>query len=223
MVDRFGDYDTWFARALEPTGARIAVHDVVSGAPPDPGSADGWMITGSRSSLTTVEPWAERLMEWIREIARRETPLLGVCYGHQAVCAALGGGVMRHPRGWEIGTVEVELTPAGRRDPLFQGFPDRFRVQTTHEDHVAELPPEAVLLAGNLHSPVQAAAIGDAIRTVQVHPEVTTAIASDFVTHRRHLLGSDPSVDDAPHAPRVLTNFVTSFVAPRAADASPRY
>jgi GMP synthase (glutamine-hydrolysing) len=220
MIDRFGDYDAWFARALEPTGARVEVHDVVAEAPPDPGSADGWVITGSRSSLTAVESWAEQLLEWIREAARREAPLLGVCYGHQAVSKALGGDVLRHPHGWEIGTVEIELTEAGRRDPLFDGFPERFLVQTTHEDHVVELPPDAVLLAGNLHSPVQAAAIGASIRTVQFHPEVTAPIAADFVAHRRPLLASDPLLEEAPHGPRVLTNFVTGFVQSRAVPAA---
>lgn len=217
MVDRFGDYDAWFERALRPTGARVEVHDVLTEAPPDLGMADGWVITGSRSSLTAVEPWAEKLLEWIREAARREAPILGVCYGHQAVCAALGGSVLRHPRGWEIGTVEIELTEAGRRDPLFEGFPDRFLVQTTHEDHVVELPPEAILLAGNLHSPVQAAAIGSTIRIVQFHPEVTTPIASDFVAHRRHILEAEPTVAEAPHASRVLENWVSAFVARRGA------
>jgi GMP synthase (glutamine-hydrolysing) len=212
MIDRFGDYDAWFARALEPAGVRITVHDVVVSPPPDHDSAGGWMITGSRSSLTAPEPWAEPLMGWIREATAREVPLLGVCYGHQAVCAALGGRVVRHPEGWEIGTVSVELTAAGRDDPLFAGFPERFLVQTTHEDHVTELPAGAVLLAGNVHSPVQAAAIGPRTRTVQFHPEVTTPIAADFVARRRDQLARDTVVVDALLASRVLTNFVDAFV-----------
>lgn len=215
MVERFGDYDAWFVRALEPTGAQLVVHDVVAKAPPDPATADGWLITGSRSSLTTPpEPWARRLLDWIGQAVERESPLLGVCYGHQAVCAALGGRVVRHPMGWEIGSVEVELTEAGRNDPLFAGFPDRFLVHTTHEDHVAELPPGAILLASNPHSPVQAAAIGPTTRTVQFHPEVTEPIAADFVSHRRHLVRGEPTVGEAPHAPRVLENWVTGFTAP---------
>lgn len=216
MIERHGDYDAWFVRALEPTGARILVHDVTRGAPPEPGAAGGWVITGSRSSVVQPEPWAERLLDWIRDAAVASAPVLGVCYGHQAVCAALGGRVERHAAGWEIGTVEVELTEAGRRDPLFVGFPDRFLVQTTHEDDVVDLPPGAVLLAGNPHSPVQAAAVGRSIRTVQFHPEVTTPIAADFVERRRALLSREPAVAEAPLARRVLTNFVTAFVEGRA-------
>lgn len=216
MIERFGDYDAWFVRALEPTGVRILVHDVTRSAPPALDAAGGWVITGSRSSVVRSEPWAEHLLAWIRDAAAAGAPVLGVCYGHQAVCAALGGRVERHAAGWEIGTVEVELTEAGRSDPLFAGFPHRFRVHTTHEDEVVELPPGAVLLASNPHSPVQAAGIGRSIRTVQFHPEVTTPIAADFVERRRALLGRDATVMDAPHAARVLPNFVTAFVQNRA-------
>jgi GMP synthase (glutamine-hydrolysing) len=163
------------------------------------------------------EPWTAPLLGWIREVASRDSPLLGVCYGHQAICEALGGRVERHPGGWEIGTTEVELTSAGREDPLFAGLPDRFRVQTTHEDYVALLPPDATLLAVNPHTEVQAIALGPLVRGVQFHPEVTEEIAQDFVARRRHLLEREPEVVTSPHAGRILANFVKGFVRPRRA------
>lgn len=212
MIERFGDYDVWFSRALEPLGVRCIVQNVVQHPPPPPDEADGWIVTGARASVVEPEPWAERLMEWIREATARETPLLGVCYGHQAICAALGGRVERHPAGWEIGTTGIELTEAGRKDPLFAGFPDRFLVQSTHEDHVAEPPPGALLLATNPHTPLQAVAVGAAIRGVQFHPEVTTEISRDFTARREHLLQAPARVEDAPFADRVLGNFVSAFV-----------
>lgn len=216
MILRFGDYDAWFARAL---GSEVAcrVHEAQEGELPDPDEADGWIVTGARGSVARPEPGTERLLDWIREVARRDSPLLGVCYGHQAICAALGGRVERHPGGWEIGTTEVELTAAGREDPLFAGFPERFSVQTTHEDYVAHLPPDATLLAVNPHTEVQAIALGPRVRGVQFHPEVTEEIARDFVVRRRHLLEREPEVETTPHAARILTNFVAAFVAPRRA------
>lgn len=218
MIERFGDYDAWFTRALEPTGARVAVHDAVRHAPPAPTAADGWIVTGARSSVVDPEPWADRLMEWIGEVAGAGIPLLGVCYGHQAIAAALGGRVERHPAGWEIGTAGVELTAVGKEDPLFNGFPWRFLVQTTHQDHVAEAPPSARLLATNPHTPVQAMAIGPALRSVQFHPEVTVEISRDFVERRRHLV-EGAKVEESPLAGRVLENFVDAFVRKRARTA----
>ena len=210
MIVRFGDYDAWFVRELEPTGPRTRVHGP-DGALPDLDDADAWIVTGARSSVLDQDERVRRLLAWIREAVEREVPLLGVCYGHQAVAAALGGRVERHPAGWEIGTVEVELTEEGRTDPLFEGFPPRFQVQTTHEDQVVALPPGAVLLARNDHSPCQALAVGESCRTVQFHPEVGRAIAEDFVARRRPLLDRPVKVDDAPLAVRVLENFVRHF------------
>lgn len=216
MILRFGDYDEWFARAL---GSEVAcrVHEGRDGELPDPDAADGWIVTGARGSVARPDSSTERLFDWIRDVARRDSPLLGVCYGHQAICQALGGRVERHPGGWEIGTTEVELTEAGREDPLFAGFPERFCVQTTHEDYVALLPPDATLLAVNPHTEVQAIALGPRVRGVQFHPEVTEEIARDFVTRRRHLVTREPEVEVTPHAARILTNFVEEFVRPRRA------
>ena len=215
MILRFGDYDAWFRRALG-DDVECVVHEPGTRLP-DPESAEGWIVTGARDSVTSPGPGTGSLLDWIRDVARREVPLLGVCYGHQVVCEALGGRIERHPGGWEIGTTEVELTAAGREDPLFAGLPDRFRVQTTHEDYAALLPPDATLLAVNPHTEAQAIAVGPTVRGVQFHPEVTEEIARDFVDRRRHLVAAEPAVEASPHAAGILANFVDGFVRKRRA------
>jgi GMP synthase (glutamine-hydrolysing) len=214
MIVRFGDYDAWFSRELEPAGLSTRAHGP-DGRLPDLGQADAWIVTGARSSVLDQDERVERLLTWIRSAVEREIPLLGVCYGHQAVAAALGGRIERHPAGWELGTVQIELTDEGRNDPLFAGFPTRFLVHTTHEDQVVAPPPGAVLLARNDHTPCQALAFGGSCRTVQFHPEVGRAIAEDFVARRRHLLDRPSVVEDAPLAGRVLENFVRHFAGGR--------
>jgi GMP synthase (glutamine-hydrolysing) len=210
MIERFGDYDAWFVRALGPdVGTRVHGPD---GRLPEPGDVDAWIVTGARSSVLDEGTEVERLLDWIREVVVRQVPLLGVCYGHQAVAAALGGRVERHAAGWEIGTVEVELTDEGRSDLLFAGFPHRFLVHTTHEDQVAEAPPGATILARNDHTPFQALGIGESIRTVQFHPEVDEQIARDFVDRRRHLIHDSPVVAETTIGRRTLANFVQGFV-----------
>ncbi len=215
MIERFGDYDAWFRRVLEPVGVDCRVYALSDGQAPDPGAADGWIVTGARSSVVDESPLVDGLLEWIRTVVDRGAPLLGVCYGHQAIAAALGGRVGLHPDSWELGTVEVALTECGREDPLFAGFPDRFQVQATHEDYVVELPPGGVSLASNAHTAVQALAVGESCRGIQFHTEVTTEISRDFVARRGHLVNPAPVVADAPLATRVLTNFVDQFVRAR--------
>jgi GMP synthase (glutamine-hydrolysing) len=215
MIERFGDYDAWFRRVLQPIGIDCRVFALSDEPPPDPDTVDGWIVTGARSSVVDDDPRVDDLLGWIRTVVERQKPLLGVCYGHQAIAAALNGRVEVHPGGWELGTVEVELTDKGREDPLFAGCPDRFWVQATHEDHVAELPPGGVSLASNDHTTVQALAVGEGCRGVQFHPEVTTDISRDFVARRAHLVDPTPVITDAALATSVLTNFADHFVRTR--------
>jgi GMP synthase (glutamine-hydrolysing) len=132
------------------------------------------VVTGSYASVTERAPWMLELGEVLLQAAE-SVPVLGVCFGHQLLAAALGGTVERNPRGPEVGTREVTLTEAGRGDPLLAGLPDRLAVQQFHADHVPAVPPGAVLLAGGAHTPVQAFAHGPRLRAVQFHPEFTVA------------------------------------------------
>jgi GMP synthase-like glutamine amidotransferase len=103
-------------------------------------------------------PWVARQIEWLRAV---EVPVLGVCFGAQALAAALGGSVHRLDRpeiGWV--TVDSERLPAG---PWFAWHEDGFT-----------LPPGAEELASNAFG-VQAFAHGHHLG-VQFHPEVTPAI-----------------------------------------------
>ncbi len=167
-----GGFDRWFreglgpradVRVVEPAGARDAAR-----------SSDGVVLTGSYASVTERAPWMVALGEALLEAAAR-VPVLGVCFGHQLLASALGGAVERNPRGPELGTREVTFTDAGRADPLFAGLPPRLAVQQLHEDHVAAVPPGAVLLAAGAHAPVQAFGAGPRLRAVQFHPEFTVA------------------------------------------------
>jgi GMP synthase (glutamine-hydrolysing) len=167
-----GGFDRWFreglgdaaeVRVVECSGARAAARE-----------ADGVVLTGSYASVTERAPWMVELGEVLIHAAAR-IPVLGVCFGHQLLAAALGGVVERNPRGPEVGTREVELTEAGRADALLAGLPARLAVQQLHEDHVPAVPPGAVLLATGTHAPVQAFAAGPRLRAVQFHPEFTAA------------------------------------------------
>ncbi len=169
-----GDYDRWFLQTIGLSGFRFDVVLAHQGAklPDEPRAYDAVMMTGSPLSVTQLQPWMERAGDYMAEAAERGVPVLGVCFGHQLLAHAYGGRVVRSPLGREVGTVEVALTPAGRTDPLFEGLPDRFAVQATHEDIVEAPPPGTTVLAGNVHTSVQALAFGRHGRGVQFHPEM---------------------------------------------------
>lgn len=152
-----------FRRELD---ADLAEFDATAGELPADFAFDGVVVTGSASSVYDDDDWIAALNEWLAEADERDLPILGVCYGHQALAVALGGRV-EYMGEYEIGYRTVEQT---RTDAdLFEGVPEVFTAFTTHSDHVVDLPPEATLLAENEYG-VHAFRRGHAFG-VQFHPE----------------------------------------------------
>jgi GMP synthase (glutamine-hydrolysing) len=214
-----GDFPDWFARRLAPRVALRVVRPYEAPLTPLAGF-DAVLVTGSPRSVVTPEPWMDAAAAWLLEVARTR-PVLGVCFGHQLLARALGGEVIRNPRGREAGTAEVALTDAGRADPLFAGCPERMLLQQTHEDHVSRVPARATVLAVNDFSPVQAFAWGDAVRCVQFHPEMDAAHSRAYGACRAARYDAQcpggaaavvASIRESPHGALVLDNWLGRFV-----------
>jgi GMP synthase (glutamine-hydrolysing) len=93
-------------------------------------------------------------------------PILGICYGMQALTHALGGKVDDSAHR-EYGHAEIQ--------PLIPGtmFDVMSKVWMSHGDKITQMPPGFVALAKSSNSPI--AAMGDFTRkyfAVQFHPEV---------------------------------------------------
>jgi GMP synthase (glutamine-hydrolysing) len=214
-----GDYDQWFIRTLG-SPERFQVAEIFQGqALPDPRGFDGVLVTGSPLSVCAPAPWMEVAASTLREWAESGRAVLGVCFGHQLLCHAFGTPVIRNPQGREIGTVTVELTEAGRSDPLFAGIPPAFPIQTTHTDIASGVPDGTSLLARNAQTVVQAAAFGPRARGVQFHPELDAATMRTIIRSRAEVLrgeGIDPAtteaaVREAAAGPLLLRNFEERF------------
>jgi len=182
--NRYGDFEDWFAREITRHNAATVAVDVRKGQYPTLETVDGIIITGSPASVCTdPDPWVEDLLEHLRGILARNLPTLGVCFGHQALAAAIGASVVPNPRGREMGTVELTLTEAGRQHPLFAGLSTPFLAQETHEDIVSQLPDDGAVsvLAHNRRAGFQALAYSDRIFSVQFHPEITPGIMRAYL------------------------------------------
>lgn len=165
-----------FRDFLAADGVRWDAVELDAGEPiPDLRGYDAlWVMGGPMDVWQEAEhPWLVPEKRAIREaVVERDMPYLGVCLGHQLLGAALGGrvGPMARP---EVGILEVEVTEAGRRDPIFAGAPKRFAALQWHGAEVAEAPPGAVVLARSPLCAVQAMRVGERAYGFQYHVELT--------------------------------------------------
>jgi GMP synthase (glutamine-hydrolysing) len=219
LVARCGTYESWFRAFMDIDWDRSEPREP-GWCAPDLGPYAGVVVSGSPASLTAPDGWMEDVAELARSAAQRGRPVLGVCFGHQLLGWAYGAQITRNPRGWELGTQEVELTEAGRADPLFADLPSVLEVNETHEDIIDEtgLPADLRVLAGNAQTPVQALAWQEHVRGVQFHPEIGQEISREYCMRRRPYIGDEQAAAlaaqtrDTPVAARVLANFVDRFV-----------
>lgn len=218
VAARLGEFSEWIAKQTPGWSAAWALHDLRSADPlPDCRAVRGIVITGSASSVTERAPWMLKAEAYVRDVVAAETPLLGICFGHQLMAQALGGDVQKNPRGREIGTVDATKVID---DVLFAGLGDTFAVNATHVDSIVVVPPRARVIATTELDPCAAVDFGPAARGVQFHPEFDGAAMRGYLTVRRSILleeGLDADAMlaracDTPSGPAILDNFIRSFV-----------
>jgi GMP synthase (glutamine-hydrolysing) len=73
-----------------------------------------------------------------------ETPILGICFGHQILAAAMfGSGTVRKSATPEVGWVQINQTM--KVDPIFEGINPKFTTFMSHFDEVQPRPGMTVL------------------------------------------------------------------------------
>jgi len=227
VAEVHGEFFAWITRAAgDAWQGKWVEHDLRSAESfPDCESVSAIIITGSISSVTERAPWMLRAEAYIRDVVRAETPLLGICFGHQLMAQALGGEVQKNGRGREIGTVDVTRHVD---DPLFEGLPAQLRANSTHVDTVVSLPPGAVVIASTGLEAHAALSFGPVARGVQFHPEIDVGVMRGYIEVRRPCLVDEGLDADAimseaaetPHARELLRNFIRFFVTSRARRAA---
>jgi GMP synthase-like glutamine amidotransferase len=136
---------------------------------PDGDGYDLVVLMGSPWSVyeDRVQSWVEAELSFIRRRMDAGSPLLGICFGAQAMSAALGGSVRHAARpeyGWSTIESSTEHIATG---PWFQFHHDEF-----------SLPPQAIELAHN-DSGIQAFRTGRSLAT-QFHPEMSDELLASW-------------------------------------------
>jgi GMP synthase (glutamine-hydrolysing) len=126
-----------------------------------------------------------------REILDLDVPILGICYGMQAL-AHLGGGAVHASSRREYGHATLDVHGDA---PLFDGVHVPFQAWMSHGDSVVRLP--------------------DGFRTVASTADCAIAAAMDE-TRRIHLLQFHPEVAHTPQGVTLLRNFLFRIAKLRA-------
>lgn len=116
-----------------------------------------------------------------RHVYEMGLPILGICYGLQAIVHQRGGTVLHSPKR-EFGKASVSLNS---QSPLFTGLGESSVCWMSHGDKAESLPEGFESIASSENSPFAAISCGN-LFAVQFHPEVThtekgTQILSNFV------------------------------------------
>ena len=152
---------------------------------PDPAAVGRVVVLGSDRSVLEEPAWLGDELEWLRSVDTAGTPVLGVCFGAQALSLALGGTVAKAQRP-EIGWFDIDASlPVG--GTWFQWHSDTFTA-----------PPGARELGRNATG-LQGYELRRHL-AIQFHPEVTPAIVEDWLS-----VGGRELADNALDAQAIRT------------------
>jgi GMP synthase (glutamine-hydrolysing) len=165
VLDFGGQYAQLIARRVRECGVfsellphHVGPEEVRRRAP------NGLILSGGPASV--YAPGAPKLDPALLELG---IPVLGICYGMQALVLTLGGRVEGAEVG-EFGRSTLTVTEPGR---LLAGTPAEQSCWMSHRDTVFAAPPGFTALASSTESPVAAVeALERGLYGIQFHPEV---------------------------------------------------
>jgi GMP synthase (glutamine-hydrolysing) len=173
VLDFGGQYSQLIARRVRECGVfaellphHVAIDEVTRRQP------RGLILSGGPASV-----YADAAPKLRTELLELGVPVLGICYGMQAMVLELGGRVEGAPVG-EFGRSRLTVEQTGR---LLADTPADQSCWMSHRDTVYEAPPGFTALAASTESPV--AALENAERGlygIQFHPEV---VHTPYGTH----------------------------------------
>lgn len=185
---------------------------------PDLGRYRGVVIGGSPFNVTDAEhsPEQVHLTAELLKIPASGVPALFMCFGLGLIADA-NGGVVDRENPETSGPVTVELTEAGRTDPLLAGLPETFLALGGHKESVTDPGPGATILATG-SCPVQMIRLGESVWATQFHPEMDgPAMKNRMDLYSNHGYFTAEEYDaimvqlaetDVSHSHRVLRNFL---------------
>jgi GMP synthase-like glutamine amidotransferase len=209
LAERFGDYPQMFADFLGPD-FDVESFDVQAGELPNGEAYDGYLITGSPAGVYEDLPWIPRLLDFIRSASGK--PMVGICFGHQAMAEALGGEVQKSDKGWGAGLHHYRVD---RAEPWMDAASE-IAAPASHQDQVVLQPPHTEITVASEFTPYAGLAWTDrpAI-SFQFHPEFEPAFAKALIAERYdHVPDPDAGIAslDQPNDNHRIAGWIRRFL-----------
>ena len=153
--------------------------------PDDINEQDAYLITGSPLSVRDKHSFSNDLYKFIIDCDNQRKPLIGCCFGHQAIAVALGGDVEKSSIDWNVGVEKTKYTNfKSWMTPEFDQ-----NLYFFHEDQVTKLPNNCTLLGSTDNCPISSFSKGNHIFTTQSHPEIDFKFMDSLVNKYQNLVG----------------------------------
>ncbi|KAH3663493.1 hypothetical protein WICMUC_005932 [Wickerhamomyces mucosus] len=156
----------------------------------------GIWVTGSPETVVdNDEQWILNNIQFLKSIFDQyDIPVVGICFGHQLISRAIGGKVIKNPKGWELGIEQIKINKSDEDvQSLFQigtNLEDNhknndhyFNVVQIHSDIVIEVPSDYKIIGSTKKTNIQGIYKKNKVLTLQGHPEFTTKFIEALIKH----------------------------------------
>jgi GMP synthase-like glutamine amidotransferase len=200
---RDGEKFTALLRAVRPAWT-YRVYDCTNGEfPARLDECDGYVIGGSPASVNDDDAWIGQLLELIRDFDAARTPVVGCCFGHQAIAKALGGEVGRNPEGWGFGVSPTHFTT---KEPWMSPPAPVLNLFAAHNEQVTKVPLAARVVGGDAFCPAASLMVGDHFLTTEYHPEITRDFFIGLTRAFESYIGSEVAAEARAQAEKPTDN-----------------
>lgn len=217
LRERHGNYPVMFERlfaSVDPTLTFQVWRCLDGELPDDVDAVDAWLTTGSKFGVNDGMAWIEDLCGFVRQLWEADKPLVGICFGHQLIAKALGGEVVKSPKGWGVG---MSFNDVAQRADWMDPWQEGLDLVVSHQDQVNTLPPNARILAGSDFCPLYLMQIGECFLGVQGHPEFAKGYSADLMRLRRDQVGASRVREglaslNAPVDDQLMARWILNFM-----------